>query len=123
MKHDQRSSAMNTFIKPNLKFNWPIDSDPYTDQWLWMRNNIGINDKKIINPKWAHSIGIKHGFTMTGGKNHVDRLHRYVMDDSFNMTWLRYNTDAESMQFYLKMSKVMDVYNKMVPDDDYSDYR
>lgn len=103
MQHDQRSAMMCTLIRPNLKFTWPIDTDPFTDQWLWMRNNNGIKEKVLFSPDKLPCIGIKHGMTKTGGKNHVDFLHRYKMDDP-DMQWLCDNTDPFSFEFYRNLS-------------------
>lgn len=119
--HDQRASAMSTLIKPDMNLNWTVDHDPYTDQWLWMPNtNIGITDRKTIHPVDVPCIGIKHGFTMTGGKNHIDRLHRYTQADP-EMLWLYNNTDPESYLFYKKMSDAGRVLEALAPSEDYSE--
>jgi glycosyltransferase involved in cell wall biosynthesis len=104
MYHDQRASAMATWIKPGLNFTWPLDNDPFTDQWLWLREYIGIKEKVTFDPGRIACFGIKHGMTMTGGNNHINHLHRYVNDDE-RMDWLDANTDWESFEFYKQLSQ------------------
>lgn len=97
--HNTRSSAMSTLIKADLKLEWPVDEEPYTDTWLWNRIK-GVTFK----PKKHICLGIKHGLTMTGGQSHVDRLHRYITSDS-NKDFLRENMDSESFNFYSNLIK------------------
>jgi glycosyltransferase involved in cell wall biosynthesis len=98
MFHDRRASAMNTLLKPDLEhINWPADSDPYTDIWLWKFCLKGFTFK----PDSAISIGMKHGVGLCGGLSHTDRLHRYTgkrgqPDNGF----LQSTLDPESYNFY-----------------------
>lgn len=98
MWHDVRASAMNTLIKPNLTFNWPLDHDPYTDQWLWMNDN-GIKDKKTFKQDKIVCIGMKHGVGKCGGEMHTTYLHRYE-DHNDDETFLQTTLDEESFKFY-----------------------
>jgi len=92
--HDIRSSAMSTMIRPDLNFEWCLNNDPFTDMHLWkVIKGITFEPIKHI------CLGIKHGTTMTGGKLHVDRLHRYTNQDP-SKEFLRKNMDAESFEFY-----------------------
>lgn len=102
MRHEQRSSAMSTLIKPGLNITWPLDHDPYTDQWLWMKDDIGIKTKKIFEPSHIICVGMKHGEGLCGGANHTDKLHRYINDDN---RFLENTLDAESFKFYEEYSK------------------
>lgn len=96
MRHEQRSSAMNMLIKPDLDILWPKDHDPFTDQWLWMHHR---GPKVLIEPSSIKSIGMKHGVGLTGGKSHVDKLNRYINNDD-DMYWLQNTVDEESYWFY-----------------------
>lgn len=108
MLHESRSSAMNTLIKPNKKFPWPVDYEPFTDIWLWNRPEL---TKALWNPALPLSIGMKHGVGMTGGKSHIDRLHRYVNQDQ-DMEWLMKHIDADSFKFYHQYSKQLNVVSQ-----------
>lgn len=97
--HSVRSSAMSTLIKPDLKIDWPNDSEPYTDLYLWRQLQFGV-----FKPKNHICLGIKHGTTMTGGQSHVDRLHRYIENDS-SKKFLRSVMDDASFNFYSNFIK------------------
>jgi glycosyltransferase involved in cell wall biosynthesis len=99
MHHNTRSSAMSTLIKPDLNFSWCPDDEPYTDAHLW-RTLRGT----VFRPSKHICLGIKHGTTMTGGASHVDRLDRYVNDDS-NKTFLSNTMDVTSFNFYTNFLK------------------
>lgn len=101
MKHEMRSPAMSTLIKPGLKFPWPLPHDPYTDAWLW---NLPHLYRTLFLPEKTICIGMKHGVGKTGGGMHNDNLHRYTNDDS-NMDWLRETVDKDSFEFYKSISK------------------
>ena len=92
--HSDRSSAMSTMIKPDLNFPWCIDKDPYTDIHLW--NTL---KGETFHPTKHICLGIKHGTTMTGGKSHVDRLHRYKNKDE-NHLLIKDAMDEDSYKFY-----------------------
>lgn len=107
MRHYERSAMMNTFIKPDLHISWPLDTDPYTDVWLWMGNS-GITSKKVFEPtKWI-SLGIKHGVGKTGGHNHTTKMHRYIHDDA-SMNWFLNVVDSESYIFYFVYAETLKV--------------
>lgn len=100
MVHKTRASAMNTLIKPGLKINWPIDEEPFTDLFLWIRSDL---KGKTFNPGRHISIGIKHGVGMTGGKTHVDRFQRYEPPRGtydLDFEFLKKNMDPASFRFY-----------------------
>jgi glycosyltransferase involved in cell wall biosynthesis len=101
MRHEQRSSAMSTLIRPGLNITWPLDHDPYTDQWLWMSEDIGIKTKKVFEPNHIICVGMKHGQGLCGGGNHVDGFYRYINDDN---GFLENTLDEESYQFYKQYS-------------------
>ncbi len=94
-RHVQRSSAMSTFIKPDLAFTWPKDHDPYTDQWLWI--NALLSKKVVIEPDHVICVGMKHGVGKVGGDFHTDRLHRYINEDN---GFLKNTIDPDSYKFY-----------------------
>ena len=94
MGHDERASAMNTLIKPDLDFEWCKDEDPYTDQHLWK-----ILKGVTIFPEILISIGMKHGIGKCGGAFHTDRFKRYINADP-DMLWLKRKIDLESFNFY-----------------------
>jgi hypothetical protein len=97
--HNTRSSAMSTLLKADLKFDWPVDEEPFTDVWLW--NHLkGITFK----PEKHICLGIKHGLSVTGGSFHSTKLHRYISDDK-NKDFLRENMDSESFNFYSNLIK------------------
>lgn len=96
MAHSNRSSAMNTLIRPRLNINWCKDSEVYTDLHLWY--NVP-NLHKVIIEQPLNCLGIKHGVGLCGGKNHTDYLHRYVNKDN-DMHWLMSVVDSKSFNFY-----------------------
>lgn len=100
MEHDERASAMNTLIVPDLDFPWCEDNDPYTDLHLWST----LPGITIPQPSALISMGIKHGDGKCGGRNHIDKLERYKYDDKDSM--FLYETiaiagrDQDSFNFY-----------------------
>jgi len=94
MKHSRRASAMNTLIKPDLSFAWCQDHDPYTDLHLWK-----VLEGKGWEPEPPISMGIKHREGLHGGRNHLDRLERYVNKD-VDCAFLRGLMDSASFKFY-----------------------
>src|SRR6267154_2169379 len=71
MEHHNRSSAMNTFIRPDLAFSWCVDEEPYTDLHLWktILNPDGSyipQPRVVITPEKIISIGIKHNIGLCG---------------------------------------------------------
>lgn len=93
MHHPARSSAMNSLIVPDLAIRWPRDHDPYTDIHLWQQ----LSGKNWHPPMIC--MGIKHEQGLHGGRNHTDRLDRYINHDS-NHQFIRKHMDAESYAFY-----------------------
>ena len=92
MLHDERSSAMNTFIKPDLEFEWCKDHNPYTDLHLFR-----MLDYKVFRPEKLYSLGIKHGEGLCGAPSHKDHLYRFRnKDDGF----LEKTLDSKSYEFY-----------------------
>lgn len=94
MDHKFRASAMNTLIRPNLKIDWGLDKNPYTDLQLWR-----LIKGKSVTPSKIISIGIKHGVGMCGGIAHTDRFNRYKHKDT-DLSFLRENMTPESFTFY-----------------------
>lgn len=94
MYHQDRASAMNTLIKPDLEINWPVDHEPFTDMHLW-RTIHGV----VFFPEKVISMGMKHGIGLCGGRSHVDKLHRYTQKDE---GFLEKTLDPESYKFYSK---------------------
>lgn len=90
--HIDRSSAMNTMLRPDMQFEWCKDSDPYTDMHLWTTlKGITWNPGRII------CMGMKHGIGKCGGYMHISRLHRFdTADDGL----LQKTVDANSLAFY-----------------------
>ena len=101
MLHDDRASAMNTMIKPDMNLKWCNDADPFTDMWLWGRPEL---DRKLFKPQKHIAVGIKHGLTLTGGKSHVDRYNRYINDDN---GFLKATLDEESFNFFFGVGERM----------------
>lgn len=99
MHHDDRSSAMNTLIKPDMSFPWCPDNEPYTDMHLWLNLKNKIKNKYIYEPKQILSIGMKHGIGKCGGRSHLDRLSRYKHD---GRELLKKTLDPISYKFYNK---------------------
>jgi hypothetical protein len=97
MEHHQRSSAMNTMIKPDMKFEWPVDMEPFTDMWLWQT----IPSRIVFRPDKIIAIGMKHGQgkTIAGGNHIIDErvIHRYDNPDN---GLLKETLDSESFEFY-----------------------
>jgi glycosyltransferase involved in cell wall biosynthesis len=92
MYHQDRASAMNTLIKPDLDINWPVDHEPFTDMHLWANiKGITFMPEKVI------AIGMKHGIGLCGGKSHVDKLYRYTNNDD---GFLQRTVDEDSYKFY-----------------------
>lgn len=92
MYHQDRASAMNTFIKPDLDINWPVDHEPFTDIHLWEKiRGVTFDPGKII------SVGMKHGIGMCGGGSHTGKLKRYTEPDN---GFLQRILDHESYKFY-----------------------
>lgn len=92
MYHQDRASAMNTLIKPDLEINWPPDHEPFTDMHLW-QNIHGA----VYFPEKVISVGMKHGIGLCGGRSHVDKLYRYTQKDE---GFLQATLDPESYKFY-----------------------
>jgi len=103
MKHRSRASAMNTLIRPDLNLKWCADSEPYTDMWLWMREDVNQLSRVVFTPDKVYSLGIKHGVGKCGGANHTTRLHRYDHLDS-DMSYLKSVVDPVSFAFYQKFN-------------------
>lgn len=104
MQHSTRSSAMNTFIVPNLNFLWCKDDQPYTDIHLWKLLK-GVTVRTDI----PISMGIKHGLGMCGGGFHDenekhDVMHRFSEQD-LDMKYLKKIMDSESFNFYSNLKK------------------
>jgi hypothetical protein len=98
MHHQDRASAMNTLIKPDLKINWPVDDEPFTDMHLWI-NNLHLK-KKVWRPEKHLSIGIKHGIGKTGGAMHLTKLYSYDRVGKPDNGFLESVVDTESLNFY-----------------------
>jgi hypothetical protein len=101
--HFERSSAMNTLIKPDLDLQWPADEDPYTDLFLWQQTTLnhaaGAPRKfvgEVFTPHKHICLGIKHGVGLCGGANHTTKLHRYTHDNIKLIDVM----DYESYKFY-----------------------
>lgn len=95
MVHPERSSAMNTFIKPDLDFSWCVDNYPYTDIHLWMVLKLG----GVIIDSPNLSIGMKHGEGLCGGRNHKDGFERFINAD-YDLQFLKEKMDSASFNFY-----------------------
>lgn len=100
MYHEQRSSAMNTFLVPNMNVVWPMDSEPYTDIALWeqfyRKGGIVWQQSSVL------SVGMKHGIGKCGGFAHSDYLERYInLDGQFLWNTIGM-VDEEGYNFYMK---------------------
>lgn len=99
MDHDDRSSAMNTFIKPDMTFPWCPDNEPFTDMHLWLGLKNKITNKYLYGSSKVISMGMKHGIGKCGGGTHVSRLTRYKYDGK---ELLKETLDPSSYEFYNK---------------------
>ena len=99
MLHRSRASAMNTLIVPDLNLKWCADSEPFTDMWLWMRDDVNVLRREIFTPDKIYSLGMKHGTGKCGGFNHTTRLHRFTHDDA-DGSFLKSVVDTDSFEFY-----------------------
>lgn len=97
-EHSQRASLMNTLIKPDAKFEWPVDNEPFLDIHLWAN----IRNRMIFVPDKHYSMGIKHGVGLCGGGMHEDdkmnRL-RFPYPDP-DGSFLKEHLDHTSFNFY-----------------------
>lgn len=111
--HIHRCMAMSTFIKPDLNFRWPANSDPFTDVWLW--NEFRKKQPGGKNFTWAICtppkhlcMGMKHGIGLCGTKNHTDpqRAARFKHDDA-DFAFLKETmaADTEAIEFYINLHK------------------
>lgn len=103
--HHDRASAMNTFIVPDLNFEWCRDSEPYTDIHLW-RVVKGLS-RELFCPEKVISIGIKHGVGLCGGQSHTDRFYRLENSD-VDFKFLNQHMDSASLKFYAFMYTMQD---------------
>src|SRR5882762_753388 len=97
--HDDRASAMNTFLRPGLTIKWPADDERYTDIHLWDTHN---GPRAAIDPGKILSIGMKHGMGMAGGAFHINKLDRYTEEDN---GFLKAHLDEESFEFYSSITE------------------
>lgn len=108
MEHHTRASAMNTFIKPDLEFPWPVDMEPFLDMHLWEMQRNPIKSRIVFRPEKIISVSMKHGVgkTVDGIGTHVidDRVRRrYVnkdVSDDYPNGFLKTVLDPESFEFY-----------------------
>lgn len=107
MEHSTRASAMNTLIKPDMSFPWPVDLEPFLDMHLWEKRPNPIKTRIVFRPKKIISIGIKHGVgkTVAGGQHVIDEKvkRRYINPDVNNdypNGFLKTVMDPESFEFY-----------------------
>ena len=103
MYHLDRSSMMNTFIKPNLTFNWCADENPYTDIHLWNMAKKGDFTWALHNPNPPLSLGIKHGVGLCGGEFHTTVLEEFSGPRATkdpNGDLLRQVCSPESFEFF-----------------------
>lgn len=102
--HDDRSSAMSTMIVPDLDFPWCLDSEPFTDMYLWYTLRSTLQGVIWRNPPQYICIGMKHGVGLTGGDSHTSRLDRYRSHRGINDTdhsFLKEHLDPISLDFFV----------------------
>lgn len=107
MEHHTRSSAMNTFIKPDMDFPWPVEMEPFLDMHLWGMKDNPIKTRIVFKPDKIISVGMKHGVGKTiGGGQHIidDRVRRRYVNKDVNSEYpngfLKTVLDADSFTFY-----------------------
>lgn len=116
MHHTQRSSAMCTMVKPDMNFDWPDDSEPYTDTHLWMSARHKETGKPLTQGQFTPDplicLGIKNFHEgLTGGNMHNDRLHRYdplhnqYAKTDHDLKYLSSIVDPVSLEFYKSFYK------------------
>ncbi|NCX55612.1 MAG: hypothetical protein EBW87_00215 [Burkholderiaceae bacterium] len=100
MWHQDRASAMNTLITPDMNFQWCRDDESFTDMYLW-RLFYDKQEAKVWLPPMHIAVGIKHGVGLTGGQMHLDRLDRFDVhrEMDFNVH-LEKMVDDETLNFY-----------------------
>ena len=98
-RHQIRSSAMSTMIKPDLNFPWCPDYEVYTDMHLWTKTDL---TKKVFHPEKIICSGIKHGEGFCGGRMHKDRLERYTRNgiNDTKKEFMQMFMDPISFEFY-----------------------
>lgn len=98
MEHHQRSSLMNTMIRPGLDIKWPVDIEPYLDLHLWQMPS--IKTRVVFKPEKHISIGMKHNIGKCGGALHaVDKKSERWYENPDN-GFLKATLDADSFEFY-----------------------
>ena len=101
MYHYERSSMMNTFIKPDLNFSWCGDTVAYTDMHLW--DNCKQLTRALITPEPPISLGIKHGYGTCGGFAHDNKMDLYIGargKEDTNIDLLRSVCNESAFEFY-----------------------
>lgn len=103
MEHHNRSSAMNTFIKPDMDFEWPVDLEPYLDLHLWKT----IPNRMIWMPDKWYSVGCKHaiGKTIDGGG------HRIHDDEYVKLRYIHKDTNEQYPNGFMKTVFDKDSYD------------
>lgn len=102
--HPGRASAFSTMV--NLKYtdmNWPEDSDPFTDMWIWREWRCKKACIKYDREK-VYAIGVKHGMGLTGGSGHRNNL-RWTMLKA--QTWFNSKINQIDAQFYNKIRNLI----------------
>lgn len=103
--HPNRASTMGTMINVDILkgvIDWSKMHPVYIDTTLWK-----LPVKKVaIDPGRVLSIGIKHGFTKTGGGGHKPNWAGFEVKDAvLGRKFLKEHVDAESYKFYTKLGK------------------
>lgn len=113
--HTNRSSAMNTVIRPNIdNIDWGQEFDPYTDMHLWTKIGKEFGDRIVFHPDKHISVGIKHAIGKTGGFAHkfpdddgLDFSARYENDDNGFLQSVIDPVDHEGWMFYQATSEAL----------------
>lgn len=90
--HTQRCSMMCTMMKPDLDVDFGVDTNPFTDSYLWMHSK----NRLTFAPDEILCLGLKHGVGKCGGRWHDEGLEKYI-DKTLDLQKLM---DEEDYKFY-----------------------
>jgi hypothetical protein len=101
--HPNRSSAFTTFASPRIfkEIRWPDDKYSFLDLEIWKQFS-----GKTIDPGRPLAVGIKGHDEggVFGGIGHNSRWSAYGKWKDPELEWLKSTVDAESFEFYKKIS-------------------
>lgn len=99
--HRGRSSLFTTGFRISklIHFRWPPPNNIFIDVRFW---EYARNKRLKTRFTDSGSVGIKHGYGVTGGIGHRERIYKRF---DHNWEWLRSKVDKESLEFYMNVNK------------------